>query len=74
MAEVMDFPGVISQGRTLRSAGKMIRDALRLMAEWYVDEGKALPVPNPKVKPSEGKPVFKEKIPLEVRAKTGAIK
>ena len=33
LAEVMDFPGVISQGRTLRSARRMIRDALRLMVE-----------------------------------------
>jgi predicted RNase H-like HicB family nuclease len=44
--EVLDFPGVISQGRTLNSARRMIRDALRMMAEWYVADGKALPLPN----------------------------
>ena len=74
MAEVMDFPGVVSQGRTLRSARRMIRDALRLMAEWYVEEGESLPPPNPKAKPTEGKPAFKEKIPLYFQAKTGAVR
>ena len=73
MAEVMDFPGVISQGRTLRSARRMIRDALRTMAEWYFDDGKPLPVPNPKAKPTEGKPAFKEKIPLRLRVTTGTV-
>jgi predicted RNase H-like HicB family nuclease len=74
MAEVVDFPGVISQGRTLRSARRMIRDALRLMAEWYLEEGTPLPDPNPKAKPSEGKPAFKEKIPLSFKARTGGVK
>jgi predicted RNase H-like HicB family nuclease len=74
MAEVMDFPGVVSQGRTLRSARRMIRDALRLMAEWYVDEGKTLPLPNPKVKPTEGKPAYRETIPLVMKAQTGTVK
>jgi len=73
MAEVMDFPGVISQGRTLRSARRMIRDALRLMAEWYVEEGVPLPNSNAKAKPSEGKPAFKEKITLLIKAKTGVV-
>jgi predicted RNase H-like HicB family nuclease len=73
MAEVLDFPGVGSQGRTLRSARRMIRDALRLMVECYVDEGKALPDPNPMANPSEGKPVFKEKIPLTIKARTGTV-
>jgi predicted RNase H-like HicB family nuclease len=73
MAEVMDFRGVISQGRTLRSARRMIRDALRLMAEWFIDEGKPLPDPDSKAQPTEGKPAFKEKIPLYIKAKTGAV-
>src|SRR5436305_5725408 len=72
LAEVMDFPGVVSQGRTLRSARRMIRDALRTMAEWYLDEGQALPRPSSAAKPTEGKPVFKEKIPLYFKARTGA--
>jgi len=72
-AEVLDFPGVISQGRTLRSARRMIRNALRLMVELYVDEGRSLPEPNPRAKSPEGKPAFQERITVSVRAKTGAI-
>ena len=74
MAEVMDFPGVISQGRTLLSARRMIRDALRLMVECYLGENMQLPSPNPKAKPTEGKPAFKERIPLKVRVQTGVVK
>lgn len=74
MAEVIDFPGVISQGRTLRSSRRMIRDALRCMAEWYLDECRTLPAPDPKAKPTEGKPAFRETIALSFRARTGAIK
>lgn len=73
MAEVLDFAGVISQGRTLRSARRMIRDALRLMVEYYVDEGIPLPNPNRKAKSSEGKPAFKEKIPLYLNVRTGTV-
>ena len=73
MAEVMDFPGVISQGRTLRSARRMIRDALRLMAEVYMDEGRALPQPNSKAKPTEGKPAYREKVSLHFKVTTGAV-
>jgi predicted RNase H-like HicB family nuclease len=29
VAEMLDFPGAASQGRTLRSAQRMIRDALQ---------------------------------------------
>ncbi len=39
MAPVLDFPGTISQGKTLRSARRMIRDALRLMAETVMELG-----------------------------------
>jgi predicted RNase H-like HicB family nuclease len=74
MSEVIDFPGVISQGRTLRSTRRMIRHALRDMAEWYLDEGRPLPTPDPKAKPTEGKPAFREGISLSFRARTGAIK
>lgn len=74
MAEVMDFPGVISQGRTLRSARRMIRSALRLMIEYYVDERKPLPDPNPKAKPSEGKPLFQETIPVRVNVKIEGVR
>jgi predicted RNase H-like HicB family nuclease len=44
-AEVIDFPGALSQGKTLRSARRNLRDALRLMAECLVERGKPLPTP-----------------------------
>jgi predicted RNase H-like HicB family nuclease len=71
MAQMLDYPGVVSQGRTLRSARVMIRDALRLMAECLVEEGRPLPRPNPRAKAK--KAVFQEKISLKVRAQTGAV-
>lgn len=71
MAKVLDFPGTISQGRTLKSARRMIRDALRLMAECTLDDGKPLPPPNPRAR--DKKAVFTEKIPLQIRAQTGAV-
>ena len=70
MAEVLDFPGVVSQGRTLKSARRMVRDALRLMAECQLEKGEALPRPNPRAKDS--KAVFQEKIPLKIRVRCGA--
>jgi predicted RNase H-like HicB family nuclease len=48
VVELLDFPGVLSQGKTLKSARGMIRDALKLMAECYAEKGKPLPRPNPK--------------------------
>jgi predicted RNase H-like HicB family nuclease len=72
MAEVLDFPGVLSQGRTLRSARVMIRDALRLMAECYLEENHPLPKPNPRAK--DKKAAFQETIPLKARFQTGAVK
>ncbi len=45
VVQVLDFPGVASQGRTLNSARRMIKDALREMASWYMEEGRALPRP-----------------------------
>ena len=69
--ELADFPGVCSQGRTLRSARFMIRDALRFMAECMVEAGDSLPKPNSKLKPSIGKkPDFVEKVPLRTRFQT----
>ena len=43
VAIVLDFPGANSQGKTLRSARRMIRDALRLMAQSHLEMGEALP-------------------------------
>jgi predicted RNase H-like HicB family nuclease len=65
VAMVLDFPGANSQGRTLRSARRMIRDALRVMAETHIEMGEALPTPNPKAK--DRKAILVEKIPVSIR-------
>ena len=54
VVEVVDFPGVSSQGKTLRSARGMIRDALNLMAEWIGRHSKPKEKEGPKL---GGKPV-----------------
>jgi predicted RNase H-like HicB family nuclease len=46
-AKVLDFPGVLSQGRTLQGAWKMLRDALREMTEWLLEDGQPIPRPDP---------------------------
>lgn len=71
MARILDFPGTISQGKTLNSARRMIRDALRSMAECALELGESLPKPNPKAK--DKKAVFSETIPLRIRAQTGVV-
>ena len=47
VAEVLDFPGVLSQGFDLADAQLMIASALEDMAQMHLEEGKPLPVPNP---------------------------
>jgi predicted RNase H-like HicB family nuclease len=75
IVEIVDFPGVFSQGKTLRSARVMIRDALKLVAECEVEEGRPLPRPNPKAKPTFGKKAdFVELIPLKTRFHTAVVK
>jgi predicted RNase H-like HicB family nuclease len=46
-ASVLDFPGVLSQGKTLDKARRMLRDALREMTEWLLEDGQGLPRPDP---------------------------
>jgi predicted RNase H-like HicB family nuclease len=46
-AEVMDFPGVISCGRDLEEARRLLRSALADMAETSLLHGESLPLPNP---------------------------
>ena len=69
VVEMLDFPGVVSQGKTLKSARRMIRDALRVMLEWYIEDGKPLPRPNPRLRAKKAK--FMEKIRVEVRLAGG---
>jgi predicted RNase H-like HicB family nuclease len=70
VAEVLDFPGTISQGRTLEHARRMLRDALREMAESFVEQGKALPLPDPKVTDPDAEVL--EPIRLSIRIQSGA--
>jgi predicted RNase H-like HicB family nuclease len=71
MARVLDFPGALSQGRTLNSARRMIRDALRGLAEWLIEEGEPLPRPNRRAR--DKKADFVEAIPLRIRALPGGV-
>lgn len=48
MAKVLDYPGVVTQGKNLSAARRMLRDALREMALWSLEEGAPLPKPKPK--------------------------
>ncbi len=52
-AQVLDFPGVITCGNDLEDARLMLQDALTLMAEYYLDDGKPLPKPDPNVTSDE---------------------
>lgn len=70
VVKVLDFPGALSQGRTLKSAQRMIRDALRLLAESTIEEGQPLPPPDPTAEDENAD--FQEVIPLRIRAQTGA--
>jgi predicted RNase H-like HicB family nuclease len=46
-AQVIDFPGAISQGRGLDDARRMLASALVDMAESYILDGHPLPKPDP---------------------------
>jgi predicted RNase H-like HicB family nuclease len=50
MAKILDFPGVVTQGKTLEAAKKMLRSALEDMAEWYMEDGQPFPPPNARAK------------------------
>lgn len=69
VAKVLDFPGALSQGRTLNSARRMIRDALRVMGETLLQEGEPLPLPHPRAK--DKKALFQEIIPIRIHVPSG---
>ena len=69
MAKVLDFPGVVTQGKTLDHARRMLRDALREMVVWNLETGEALPLPNPKAK--DRRACLLEPIRLSVRVQSG---
>ena len=70
VVQVLDFPGVASQGRTLNSARRMIKDALREMVAWYMEDGKPLPLPQRGVKDKQA--VLMETIRVTARIEAGA--
>lgn len=71
LAKVLDFPGAVSQGRTLRSARRMIRDSLEGLAEFILEKGEALPKPDPRAKDKAA--VFEETLTVTCRCETGPI-
>jgi len=66
VAEVLDFPGVVSQGFDLADARLMIASALEEIAQMHLEEGKALPVPNPNAMAADADLI--ELLPLSVEA------
>ena len=64
VAEVLDFPGVVSQGCDLADARLMIASALEDVAQMHLEEGKPLLVPNPEAASSDADLV--ELVPLSV--------
>jgi predicted RNase H-like HicB family nuclease len=64
VAEVLDFPGVVSQGFDLSDARLMIASALEDVAQMHLEEGKPLPVPNLEATSSNADLV--ELVPLSV--------
>jgi len=69
MVRVLEFPGVISQGRNVEHARKMIKDALCMMAEHKLEQGESLPRANPRAR--DKKAVMVETINLRIRANVG---
>jgi predicted RNase H-like HicB family nuclease len=72
MVRVLEFPGVISQGRSIQHARTMIKDALCLMAEYKLDQGEVLPRPNPKAR--DKKAVLIEPIKLKLQVQVGTTR
>ncbi len=70
MAKVLDFPGVVTQGRTLDKARQMLNDALREMTEWLLEDGQPLPHPDPAATDTNADQT--EPIRLIIRARSGA--
>jgi len=66
VAEVLDFPGVASQGFDLEDARSMIADALSEMAQICLEEGRPLPAPNEEASAADADLI--ELLPLTVEA------
>ena len=66
VAEVLDFPGVCSQGFDLADARVMIASALEEIAQLFLEVGKPLPIPDPDAAAPDADLV--ELIPLTIGA------
>jgi predicted RNase H-like HicB family nuclease len=69
VARVLDFPGVVSQGRTLDRARRMLADAMREMTEWLLEDGQPIPRPDPTA--TDPSADVLEPIRLVIRARSG---
>jgi predicted RNase H-like HicB family nuclease len=69
LAKVLDFPGVVTQGKNLSHARRMLRDALREMVLWNMEEGESLPLP--KARATDRHADVLEPIRLTVRVQSG---
>lgn len=69
VAEALDFPGAVSQGFDLADARVMIASALEDLAQMLLEEGKALPAPDPEA--TSEAPDLVELIHLTVHAGSG---
>jgi predicted RNase H-like HicB family nuclease len=67
-AEVLDFPGVISSGRDVDEARRLLRSSLAEMAERTLHHGEPLPPPNPTA--TDPKSDLEEPIHLLLQAAT----
>lgn len=68
MGRVLDFPGVVTQGKTLTAARRMLRSALEDMARWHMEDGQPFPRPNPRAK--DKRAAMQERITLAVKARS----
>ena len=66
VAEVLDFPGAISQGFDLADARVIIASALEDLAQLHLEEGRPLPMPNPGALSDDADLV--ELIPISIEA------
>jgi predicted RNase H-like HicB family nuclease len=71
VAEVLDFPGVLSQGFDLSDARQMIADALTDIAQLHLEEGRPLPPPNPEAASPEADLI--ELLPLTVEVSASKL-
>jgi len=66
VAEVLDFPGAVSQGFDLADARLMISSALGDLAQLLLEEGKPLPKPDPDASAPDAD--FIELVPMSISA------